>query len=223
MSMLFLDRQDAGRRLAAQLDRYKGRPDVIVLALPRGGIPVGFEVAQAIGAPLDTFVVRKLGVPGNEELAMGAIASGGAISVNRAVVRALGLSEETVVALAEAEAAELAWRERRYREGRPPLDVRGRTVLVVDDGLATGSTMRAAILALRTLGPARIVVAVPVAPPDTRDEIGAQCDEMICLATPELFAGVGQFYEDFSQTGDDEVRALLAAANTSPAPATYGD
>jgi predicted phosphoribosyltransferase len=210
--MLFEDRKDAGRKLAAKLASFAGRDDVTVLALPRGGIPVGFEVARALGAPLDVFVVRKLGVPGHEELAMGAIASGGAVSVNQEVVTALGITDEQLGELAEAEAAELAWREQLYREGRHPAQLRGRTVLVVDDGLATGSTMFAAILALRELDPARIVVAVPVAPADTCREIRQQADELICLDTPEPFFSVGQFYRDFSQTSDEEVRSLLRAA-----------
>jgi putative phosphoribosyl transferase len=181
---------------------------------------VGYEVAQALGAPHEVFIVRKLGVPGNEELAMGAVASGGAVAVNKEVVRALDLREEQVLELASAEAAELAWRERRYRGNRPSPDLRDRIALVVDDGLATGSTMRAALMALRALGPARIVVAVPVAPADTRDEIAAQVDEMVCLATPESFYGVGQFYEDFSQVSDEEVRAYLAVGHAPAEPPT---
>jgi predicted phosphoribosyltransferase len=216
--MPFLDRTDAGRKLAARLGKYAGRRDVTVLALPRGGLPVGYEVARAIGAPLDVFVVRKLGVPGHEELAMGAIASGGAVSVNKEVIEALGIPDEKLRELADAEAAELAWRERLYREGRQPPELSGRTVLVVDDGLATGSTMMAAILALRELEPACVVVAVPVAPPDTCREIADQADEVVCVETPEPFYGVGQFYRDFSQVSDGEVRALLRAAEeTQPA------
>jgi predicted phosphoribosyltransferase len=209
--MLFVDRRDGGRRLATRLHEFAGR-DVIVLALPRGGIVVGFEVARVLGAPLDVFVVRKLGVPGHEELAMGAIASGGAISVNREVVSALGITEEQLSELAQVEAAELTWREQRYREGRPPLDLRDRTVLVVDDGLATGSTMQAAILALRELGPARVVVAVPVAPASTCRELAVRADQVICLETPEPFYSVGQFYRDFAQVSDEDVRALLHAS-----------
>jgi predicted phosphoribosyltransferase len=221
--MLFEDRRDAGQKLADKLGSFAGRDDVTVLALPRGGIPVGFEVARALGVPLDVFVVRKLGVPGHEELAMGAIASGGAVSVNQEVVNALGISDEQLDQLAEAEAAELAWREQLYREGRKPAELRGRTVLVVDDGLATGSTMFAAILALRELDPARIVVAVPVAPADTCREVREQADDLICLDTPEPFFSVGQFYKDFSQTSDEEVRSLLRAAEqwiaVAPRPA----
>jgi putative phosphoribosyl transferase len=210
--MRFLDRRDAGRKLGASLGKYAGRHDVTVLALPRGGVPVGFEVARAIDAPLDVFVVRKLGVPGHEELAMGAIASGGAVSVNRVLVDALGVSERQLNELVEAEAAELQWRERLYREGRRLADLRGRTVIVVDDGLATGSTMMAAILALRESEPARVVVAVPVGPADTCSDVAAQADEVVCLDMPEGFFAVGQFYEDFSQTTDAEVRQLLQAA-----------
>jgi predicted phosphoribosyltransferase len=213
--MLFLDRRQAGRKLATRLGKYAGRHDVIVLALPRGGIHVGFEVAQALAAPLDVFVVRKLGVPGHEELAMGAIASGGALSINHDVVSALSISKRELNDVAEAEAAEVKWRERLYREGRPPPELHGKTVLVVDDGLATGSTMFAAILALRELGPARIVVAVPVAPSLTSQEMEAQADEVVCLATPEPFFSVGQFYENFDQTTNDEVRSLLRAAEPS--------
>jgi len=209
---LFHDRRDAGRQLAIQLGHYAERHDLIVLALPPGGIPVGFEVALALGAPLDVFVVRKLGVPGQEELAMGAIGSGGAVAINRAVVETLELSEEITNELVDVETAELAWRDELYRRGRPPLEVSGRTAIVVDDGLATGSTMFVAIMALRILGPARIVVAVPVAPADTRDEIAAQADEIVCVHIPKRFRGVGQFYEDFAPTSDDEVRAFLKAA-----------
>jgi putative phosphoribosyl transferase len=208
----FRDREDAGRRLAAALGQYAARDDVIVLALPRGGIPVGFEVARELRAPLDVFVVRKLGVPGHEELAMGAIASGGAVSVNRDVVDALGVSERELAELAEAEAAEVAWREQLYREGRRALALTGKTVIVVDDGLATGATMFAAILALRELGPSRVVVAVPVAPRDTCERMASQADEVVCLDTPEPFFAVGQFYQDFSQTTDAQVRSLLRAA-----------
>jgi putative phosphoribosyl transferase len=217
----FRDRVDAGRQLAYKLGDYAARHDVLVLALPRGGLPVAFEVARALGAPLDVFVVRKIGVPGLEELAMGAVASGGAVVVNRTVVEGLGVTEEQLNELAEAEKAELAWRDELYRQGRPPLPVRGQTVIVVDDGLATGSTMSAAILALRALEPARIVVAVPVAPIEARADIATQADEVVCVATPESFRGVGQFYEDFRQTSDDEVHALLRAAEEWPVIASH--
>jgi len=215
----FHDRTDAGRAVAAELAEYAGRDDVLVLALPRGGVPVGYEVAAALGAPLDVFIVRKLGVPGHEELAMGALASGGVRVLNDAVVRQLQVPGRLVDAVAEREQEELERREREYRAGRPPPDVRGRTVIVVDDGLATGATMRAAAQALRRLGPARVVVAVPVAAEQTCDEFRDEVDDVVCAATPEPFFGVGMWYEDFSQTTDDEVRELLARAARRPARA----
>jgi predicted phosphoribosyltransferase len=206
----FRDRREAGRLLAARLAHYRGRPDVLVLALPRGGVPVGYEVARALGAPLDVFLVRKLGVPGHEELAMGAVASGGVQVLNDDVIAGLGLSERVVAAVTARELQELERRERLYRGARPPREVHGRTVILVDDGLATGATMRAAIHALRRRGAARIVVAVPVAPLPTCAELRAEADEVVCLFTPEPFFAVGLWYEDFTQTSDDEVRALLA-------------
>jgi predicted phosphoribosyltransferase len=206
----FRDRREAGRLLAARLAPYRGRPDVLVLALPRGGVPVGYEVARALGAPLDVFLVRKLGVPGHEELAMGAVASGGVQVLNADVLAGLGLSDRVVAAVAARELQELERRERLYRGARPPRDVQGRTVILVDDGLATGATMRAAIHALRRRGAARIVVAVPVAPLQTCAELRAEADEVVCLVTPEPFLAVGLWYDDFTQTSDDEVRALLA-------------
>jgi predicted phosphoribosyltransferase len=212
--MLFRDRADAGRQLATRLGAYRGRPDVLVLGLPRGGIPVAYEVARALDAPLDVFVVRKLGVPGQEELAMGAIATGGVRVVNRDVVDALHIPPDVLDRAAEAEARELARREESYRGPRPEPQVQGKTVILVDDGLATGSTMRAAVAALRQQGPARIVVAVPVAAPSTCEELRREVEEVVCLATPEPFMAVGRFYDDFSQTTDDEVRQLLAAART---------
>lgn len=208
----FSDRRDAGRRLARALERYAGRPDVIVLALPRGGVPVGYEVARALGAPLDVFLVRKLGVPGQEELAMGAIASGGGRALNRYVLDSLGIPDRVVESVTAMEREELARRERVFRGSRPPPGIGGRTVILVDDGLATGSTMRAAIEAVRARGPTRLVVAVPVAAGETCAELADAVDDMICLATPEPFQAVGLWYEDFTQTGDDEVRALLARA-----------
>jgi putative phosphoribosyl transferase len=208
-TMLFRDRADAGRRLAAKLTAYAGRSDVLVLALPRGGVPVGFEVAQALRAPLDVFLVRKLGVPGREELAMGALASGGVSVINEDVVRTLGISDRVIAAAAEREEEELRRRERAYRDDRPSPNVRGRTIILVDDGLATGSTMRAAVAALRKLRPARIVAAVPVGAVETCAELGNEADEMICASTPAPFHAVGLWYDDFSQTTDDEVRALL--------------
>ena len=206
----FRDRREAGRVLAAQLGAYANRPDVLVLALPRGGVPVAAEVARALGAPLDVFVVRKLGVPGHEEFALGAIATGGVRVLNDDVVRALRIPDRVIDAVAAKEQEELARRERLYRGDRPPLDVRGRTVILVDDGLATGATMHAAIKALRQQQPARIVVAVPTASPETCDELKREVDEVICATTPDPFYAVGLWYEDFSQTTDEEVRELLA-------------
>ena len=214
--MLFRDRYDAGRQLAEHVMPYAGRPDVIVLALPRGGVPVGYEVARALAAPLDVFLVRKLGVPGREELAMGAIASGGVRVLNDEVVCVLRIPEEVIDAVAEEERRELERREQAYRDGRPPPDVRGRTVILVDDGLATGSTMRAAVEALRRLGPSRIVVAVPVGAPETCAMIAEVADEAVCAYEPEQFAAVGLWYQDFSQTTDEEVRELLARAAAPP-------
>jgi putative phosphoribosyl transferase len=220
LALTFRDRSEAGRFLASQLSRYAGRPDVLVLALPRGGVPVGDEVARALGAPLDVFLVRKLGVPGHGELAMGAIASGGVRVLNQDVVEALGIPPAAIEAVAEREARELARREREYRDGRPAPDVRGRTMILVDDGLATGSTMRAAVAALRQLGPAAIVVAVPTAARETCDELRPLVDEVVCASTPRPFRAVGLWYDDFSQTTDEEVRALLAqAAREAGAPA----
>lgn len=207
--MLFRDRRDAGRRLADRLLAYQGRDDVVVLGLPRGGIPVAYEVARRLGARLDVFVVRKLGVPGQEELAMGAIASGGVRVVNEEVVSALMLPSRVLDAAAARESSELERREQLYRGDRDPLDVRGRVVVLVDDGLATGSTMRAAVKALRQMGPRRVVVAVPVAASSTCMEFQAEVDELVCGETPEPFLAVGRFYDDFEQTSDDEVRTLL--------------
>jgi predicted phosphoribosyltransferase len=223
--MLFSDRFDAGRRLAAELLDYADRPDVLVLALPRGGVPVAFEVARALHAPLDVFLVRKLGVPGHRELAMGAIASGGVRVLNEDVVRGLGVPDEVLDAVAARERTELERREWAYRDGRPPPAVRGRTVILVDDGLATGSTMRAAVRALRAQGPARIVVAVPVGAPETCAEFQDEADEAVCARTPDPFYAVGLWYSDFTQTTDEEVRDLLARAeakhDTSGAQATH--
>jgi putative phosphoribosyl transferase len=191
------------------LRKYAGGRDVIVLALPRGGVPVGAAVAEVLRAPLDVFLVRKLGVPGHEELAMGAIASGGVQVVNRELTRNLGIPDAAIDAVAARERRELARREREYRGDRPAPDVRRRTVILTDDGLATGSTMRAAVAALRQEGAARIVVAVPVASPRACAELGDEADEIVCAETPEEFEAVGQWYEDFKQTTDDEVRELL--------------
>lgn len=208
----FRDRTEAGRLLARKLREYANRHDVVVLALPRGGVPVGFEVAKALNVPLDIFLVRKLGLPGYEELAMGAIAAGGVRVLNEEVIRALGIPDEVVDAVAEKEERELERREREYRDGRPPVDVHGRTVILVDDGLATGSSMRAAALALRTKQPAKIVVAVPVGSPETCAEFQSEVDQAVCAVTPQPFWGVGQWYRDFSQTTDEEVRDLLKRA-----------
>ena len=208
----FRDRREAGRLLASKLAAYANRPDVLVLALPRGGVPVADEVARALGAPLDVFLVRKLGVPGHEELAMGAIASGGVRVLNQEIVRALRIPDEVIEAVAAQEQQELARRERLYRGDRPPPDVRERTVILVDDGLATGATMHAAVQALRQQQPARIVVAVPIAAPETCAELSGEVDDIVCAATPQPFHAVGLWYADFSQTTDDEVRDLLARA-----------
>jgi putative phosphoribosyl transferase len=211
--MLFQDRFDAGRLLASKLRPSVNRSDAVVLALPRGGVPVGFEVAKALHAPLDVFVVRKLGVPGHEELAMGAIASGGICVLNEELVRAAGIPSELINAVAADEERELERREHLYREGRPAVAVQGRTVILVDDGLATGSSMRVAILALKRKNPAQIVVAVPVGAAAACVEIGSEVDQIICVATPEPFQSVGEWYMDFSQTSDEEVRDLLRRAD----------
>ena len=210
--MLFHDRFDAGRKLAGLLADYADRQDVVVLGLPRGGVPVAFEVARTLHAPLDVFLVRKLGVPGYEELAMGAIASGGVRVLNQEVVQTLNISEEQLAAIAAAEQEELDRRARLYRGDRPPPDVKGRTAILIDDGLATGATMRAAVTALRQLGPGRIVVAVPVAAPETCAELRAEVDDIVCLSTPEPFQAVGLWYDYFSQTSDEEVHDLLERA-----------
>jgi predicted phosphoribosyltransferase len=212
-SRRFHDRAEAGRLLAYRLRHYAGRDDVIVLALPRGGVPVGYEVAKALGAPLDVFVVRKLGVPGYEELAMGAIASGGLIVLNREALQALPITEADIQRAAAAELRELERREEAYRGGYDPPDVEGKTVILVDDGLATGSTMRAAALAVRQLNPARVVVAVPVAAAETCDDFRDVVDEIVCSVTPRPFRAVGLWYEDFSQTSDEEAGELLTRAN----------
>ena len=211
---LFRDRRDAGRLLAEKLAAYANRPDVLVLALPRGGVPVAYEVARRLGAPLDVFVVRKLGVPGHEELAMGAVATGGVRVLNDQLVEQLGIPDQMIDAVAARERQELARRERLYRGGRPPPDVRGRTVILVDDGLATGATMYAAIEALRKQNPGRIVVAVPTASPETCEEMKVKADHVICAITPDPFQAVGRWYQDFSQTSDEEVADLLARRST---------
>ena len=213
--MRFHDRADAGRVLAARLASLAGRPDILVLALPRGGVPVAYEVARALGAPLDVFLVRKLGVPGQEELAMGALAGGGVRVLNDEVVRMLRVPPEVIEDVTAAEARELERRERAYRDDLPPPDVRGRTVVLVDDGLATGSTMRAAVVALRQAGPARLIVAVPVAAAATVEEFRDEGVEVVCVTTPEPFFAVGSWYDDFRQTSDGEVRELLTRAGPS--------
>jgi predicted phosphoribosyltransferase len=212
MERAFANRTEAGRLLAEKLVNYAGRADVIVLGLPRGGVPVAFEVAQRLGALLDVFIVRKLGVPGFEELAAGAIASGGVRVLNEDVMRSIPHADEAIDALTIRETAELERREQIYREGRPTPRLRDRIVILVDDGLATGATMRAAVKALRERGAAKIVVAVPVGPPDTCHALEERADETICLSTPEFFQAVGQYYEDFSQTSDEDVRELLSQA-----------
>ena len=212
MGRAFPNRTEAGRQLAEKLEKYTGHHDVAVLGLPRGGVPVAYEVAKRLRVLLDVFIVRKLGVPGFEELAAGAIASGGVRVLNEEVVRALPHAEQAIEAVTARETAELERREQTYREGRPAPELRDRTVILVDDGLATGATMRAAVKALRERGAARIVVAVPVGPTDTCQEIQQLADETICLTMPAFFQAVGHYYEDFSQTSDDDVRELLAIA-----------
>ena len=208
----FKDRSDAGKALAKQLSGYAGREDVIVLALPRGGVPVAFEVARAIKAPLDVFLVRKLGVPGHEELAMGAIASGGVRVLNEDVVQYSNITKDAIEKVTAREQRELDRRERMYRGERVQPDLHGRTIILVDDGLATGATMRAAVKAVQACSPARVVVAVPTASPDTCKEFEKEADEVVCALTPQPFMAVGAWYEDFSQTTDEEVRALLDEA-----------
>jgi len=212
--MLFRDRADAGRQLATELSAYAGRPEVIVLGLPRGGVPVAYEVAKTLHAPLDVFLVRKLGVPGHEELAMGAIASGGVRVVNQDVMRALGIPDEVLETVANEEQQELERREKAYRGDRPPLDVHDRIAILVDDGLATGSSIRAGIAALRQQHPARIVVAVPVGAAETCAELNAEADEAVCARMPEPFFAVGVWFDNFSQTTDAEVRDFLARAES---------
>lgn len=212
----FRNRRDAGRRLAAELRTYANRSDVIVLALPRGGVPVGYEVATALDVPLDVFVVRKLGLPWHEELAMGALASGGVRILDDDLIRVARVSTEDIERVTAAEQVELERRERRYRGDRPFPDLTGKTVLLVDDGLATGSTMRAAVAALRQEVPRRIVVAVPVAAPATCDAFRDIADDIVCAVTPEPFRAVGLWYDDFSQTTDEEVHELLVQAGGPP-------
>lgn len=207
--MMYKDRKDAGKYLASYLMEYANRPDVLVLGLPRGGVPVAYEVAKALNAPLDVFIVRKLGVPGHEELAMGAIATGGVRILNEDVVQQLQIPSQIINAVTAQEQQELERRERLYRDDRPLPDVRGRVVILVDDGLATGSTMQAAVAALREMQPARLVVAVPVAAPSVCESFTHIVDQMVCAQTPEPFYAVGLWYQDFSQTSDEEVHHIL--------------
>jgi len=209
--MAFRDRQEAGKVLASKLFNYSGKSNVVVLGLARGGIPVAHEVAKALNAPLDVFVVRKLGVPGQKEFAMGAIASGKVRVLNEDVIKVLSIPDEVIESVAAVEEVELARREQRYRDNRVPIAVQDKMVVLVDDGLATGSTMRAAVMALRRLNPARIVVAVPVGSPSTCEEFKEEVDEIVCATTPKRFHAVGQWYVEFSQTSDEEVRELLSA------------
>jgi putative phosphoribosyl transferase len=208
----FRNRAEAGRALARALSRYAGRDDVVVLALPRGGVPVAYEVAKELGSPLDVFLVRKLGVPGHEELAMGAIASGGVLVLDERVLRWLGISEDQIQKTLARELEELRRREAAYRHGRSLPDLKGKTVILVDDGLATGASMQAAARAVRRHEPARVVIAVPVASRATCVQFQDEVDEVVCAVTPEPFYAVGNWYEDFSQTTDDEVRELLERA-----------
>lgn len=208
----FPDRAEGGRYLATKLAAYRGHPNLVVLALPRGGVPVGYEVATVLHAPLDVFIVRKLGVPGHEELAIGAIASGGAQVLDQYLIRELGIPEQEIARVIAAEERELERREQEYRGSRPPVNVTGHTVILVDDGLATGYTMRAAVAAIEQEGAAETIVAVPVAPIDICESLRAEVDDVVCAATPEPFMAVGLWYRDFSQTTDEEVRELLARA-----------
>jgi predicted phosphoribosyltransferase len=208
---IYADRLDAGKQLAERLEPYRNRPNLIVLALPRGGVPVAYEVARALDAPLDVFVVRKLGLPGHPEYAIGAIASGGVRVVNEEVTESLGIHPYAIEEVARREQVELERQERAFRERRPPLDVTGCTVVLVDDGLATGSTMKAAVQALRAQAPAEIIVAVPVGSPQACAELAGVAEHVVCASSPDRFSAVGLWYRDFSQTTDGEVRTLLAA------------
>jgi len=210
--MRFRNRSEAGQLLARALEQYKNRPDVLVLALPRGGVPVGYEVAKALNAPLDVFIVRKLGVPGHEELAMGAIATGGTRVLSSPVIEQLNIPPSVIDRVASREEEEIRRREYLYRGNNPAPNISNKIVILVDDGLATGSTMKAAISALRRQNPKKIVVAVPTAPADTCEELRGEADEVICAATPEPFYAVGLWYEDFAQTTDDEVKKLMRRA-----------
>jgi predicted phosphoribosyltransferase len=211
--MIFRNRQEAGQRLAAHLGKYANRQDAIVLGVPRGGVPIAFEVARALNLPLNVFVLRKLGVPGHEEFAFGAIGSGGVRVLDREVVEALGLSILMIEAVTQVERAELARREQIYRGGRPPLDVRGQTVILVDDGIATGASVTAGVRTLRQMQPAAIVIAAPVVPLAAVNRLRREVDDVVCAEIPETFFGVGQFYDDFSQVSDAEVNELLKTSS----------
>jgi len=217
MMAIFKDRADAGKRLAKELSKYSNRPDVLVLALPRGGVPVAFEVARELNVKMDVFIVRKLGVPGNEELAMGAIASEDVRVLNEDIIRSYQIPDRIIATVAANELRELERREHRYRGNRPRPDMKGMTVILIDDGLATGATMHAAVEALKTKRPAKLIVAVPTASPDTCKFFKGIVDEMICATTPEPFYAVGAWYKDFSQTTDEEVCKLLEKAQNLPA------
>lgn len=215
-NMIFEDRIDAGRQLAEQLRKYAKRNDIVVLGIPRGGVPVAYEVAVALGSPLDIFVSRKLGVPGEEELAFGAVATGGVRVLDHDLIQSVGISRDEVERITERVRAEVLRRERLYRGSRPPLKLDGKVAILVDDGIATGSSMLAAIQALRQLKPASIVVAVPVAPPSTCDRLRKEVDDLVCVQTPEDFFAIGNFYSDFSQTADSDVTELLDRAAPRP-------
>ena len=223
MVVRFEDRYEAGRRLGAALDRYAGRPNLLVLALPRGGVPVGYEVARALHAPLDVLLVRKLGVPGQEELAMGAIASGGIRVLSDEVVGSLAIPDRVIATVAANEEAELARRERAYRDHRPRPEIGGKIVILTDDGLATGSTMRAAAAAVASQGPDRLVIAVPVAPPEICHSLGRLADEVVCAAAPTPFFAVGNWYRDFAQISDEDVCGLLRRSRERPSGERSGD
>lgn len=212
MAKTYLDREDAGRKLAAALDKYQGQEDVTVFGLPRGGVPVAFEVARQLKAPLDILIVRKIGVPGQPELAMGAVASGGVVIRNEHVIRAVGIGPDRFDAAVGAARDELAEREASLRGAKPSVEVADKAVIVVDDGMATGSTMRAAVEALRTMEPKRIVIAVPVGAPEVVDQLGTVADEVVCLLTPRNLVAVGAWYRHFGQTTEEEVRRLLDAS-----------
>jgi putative phosphoribosyl transferase len=221
--MIFQNRAEAGQRLASLLGMYANREDVIVLGVPRGGVPIAFEVATALNLPLDIFVLRKLGVPGHEEFAFGAIGSGGVRVLDRQVVQSLGLSNMVIDLVTRTERAELARREQIYRGQRPPLNVRGKTVILVDDGIATGASLTAGVHAVRQMQPAAIVIAAPVAPRSTIKRLRHEVDDVVCVETPERFYGVGQFYHDFSQVSDEEVNALLDSAYRQRGAQQYHD